>query len=125
MNKNHESVIEHESISVRIICDRGVTHEIVRHRIGSYSQESTRYVNYSKKGICFIIPPWVQVDEGYYNSESMIRDFFIEKSGNTYTNELEVAVHGVSICFMQNLHTINISLVDGNLSKLVQYYLIH
>lgn len=47
INRNHVSVIEHESISVRIICDRGVTHEIVRHRIASYSQESTRYCNYS------------------------------------------------------------------------------
>jgi thymidylate synthase (FAD) len=43
----HESVLEHEKISVRIICDRGVSHEIVRHRIASYSQESTRYCNYS------------------------------------------------------------------------------
>ena len=43
----HESVIEHESISVRVVCDRGVTHEIVRHRIASYSQESTRYCNYT------------------------------------------------------------------------------
>ena len=47
MNKNHMSVLEHESISVRVICDRGVSHEIVRHRIASYSQESTRYCNYS------------------------------------------------------------------------------
>jgi len=44
----HESVIEHEKVTVRIICDRGVSHEIVRHRIASYSQESTRYCNYSK-----------------------------------------------------------------------------
>jgi thymidylate synthase (FAD) len=44
----HESVIEHEKITVRIICDRGVSHEVVRHRIASYSQESTRYCNYSK-----------------------------------------------------------------------------
>jgi thymidylate synthase (FAD) len=44
----HESVIEHEKVTVRIICDRGVTHEIVRHRIASYSQESTRYCNYFK-----------------------------------------------------------------------------
>lgn len=44
----HESVVEHEKVTVRIICDRGVTHEIVRHRIASYSQESTRYCNYSK-----------------------------------------------------------------------------
>lgn len=43
----HESVIEHYNITVRVICDRGVTHEIVRHRIASYTQESTRYCNYS------------------------------------------------------------------------------
>ena len=47
IKSGHESVIEHEKITVRIICDRGVTHEIVRHRIASYSQESTRYCNYS------------------------------------------------------------------------------
>lgn len=45
--RGHESVLEHASISVRVICDRGVSHEIVRHRIASYSQESTRYCNYS------------------------------------------------------------------------------
>lgn len=60
INSGHESVIEHEKISVRIICDRGVTHEIVRHRIASYSQESTRYCNYSKekfgKELTFIKP---------------------------------------------------------------------
>ena len=62
LTRNHESVIEHESLSVRFICDRGVTHEIVRHRLASYSQESTRYVNYEKRGIAFVIPPWVQLD---------------------------------------------------------------
>jgi len=44
--RGHESVIEHEKITVRIICDRGVSHEIVRHRLASYSQESTRYCYY-------------------------------------------------------------------------------
>lgn len=48
IKSGHESVIEHEKITVKIICDRGVSHEIVRHRIASYSQESTRYCNYSK-----------------------------------------------------------------------------
>ncbi|WP_136524329.1 FAD-dependent thymidylate synthase [Geomonas ferrireducens] len=48
LKRGHESVLEHEKVTVRIICDRGVTHEIVRHRIASYSQESTRYCNYSK-----------------------------------------------------------------------------
>lgn len=52
LGSGHHSVIEHESISVRIVCDRGVSHEIVRHRIASYSQESTRYCNYSKDKFC-------------------------------------------------------------------------
>lgn len=47
VKRGHESVLEHASISVRVICDRGVTHEIVRHRVASYSQESTRYCRYS------------------------------------------------------------------------------
>ncbi len=47
INRGHESVIEHEKITVMFIVDRGVSHEIVRHRIASYSQESTRYCNYS------------------------------------------------------------------------------
>ncbi len=47
LKRGHESVIEHEKITVRFICDRGVTHEMVRHRIASYSQESTRYCNYA------------------------------------------------------------------------------
>lgn len=45
---NHLAMIEHASVSVLFTCDRGVTHEIVRHRVASYAQESTRYVNYSK-----------------------------------------------------------------------------
>lgn len=48
IKRGHESVIEHVSFSVRFICDRGVTHEMVRHRIASFSQESTRYCNYAK-----------------------------------------------------------------------------
>lgn len=48
VRSGHESVIEHEKLSVKIVCDRGVSHEIVRHRIASYSQESTRYCNYTK-----------------------------------------------------------------------------
>ena len=47
IERGHESVLEHESITVRFVCDRGVSHEIVRHRIASFSQESTRYCNYS------------------------------------------------------------------------------
>ena len=67
MKSGHESVVEHEKVTVRIVCDRGVTHEIVRHRLASYSQESTRYCNYSK---------------GKYGSEIILIDpFFFDKQG--------------------------------------------
>ena len=60
IKNGHESVIEHSSVSVRVVCDRGVSHEIVRHRLASYSQESTRYCNYSNEkyggDITFIKP---------------------------------------------------------------------
>lgn len=67
----HESIIEHESISVIFICDRGVSHELVRHRIGSYSQESTRYCNYSKdrfgNELTFIKPFYFDEDSIQYD----------------------------------------------------------
>ena len=60
----HESVLEHEKITIRFICDRGVSHELVRHRIASFSQESTRYCNYGKdEHIQFIIPCWFTEEE--------------------------------------------------------------
>ena len=50
LKRGHEAVIEHASLTVRFTCDRGVSHEIVRHRLAAYCQESTRYCNYSKDG---------------------------------------------------------------------------
>ncbi len=57
LNRGHESVIEHVCASVRFITNRGVTHELVRHRLCSYSQESTRFVRYDGK-MEFIKPVW-------------------------------------------------------------------
>ncbi|MBR3051893.1 MAG: FAD-dependent thymidylate synthase [Selenomonadaceae bacterium] len=70
IKRGHESVIEHAAVSFKIICDRGVTHELVRHRIASYSQESTRYCDYSagKFGgeLTFIKPCfWAEDDENF------------------------------------------------------------
>lgn len=70
LKRGHLSVIEHQSVSVRFICDRGVSHEIVRHRLASYTQESTRYCNYTKGKFgseITVIEPcfWSQDDEKY------------------------------------------------------------
>lgn len=68
--RGHESVIEHEKLTVKFICDRGVSHELVRHRLASYSQESTRYCNYSKdrfgSELTFIKPCFWQEDSEAY-----------------------------------------------------------
>ena len=70
INRGHEAMLEHYSFSVKFICDRGVSHEIVRHRIASFAQESTRYCNYGKnnEGCTFIAPCfWNNIlDHGAY-----------------------------------------------------------
>lgn len=85
LKQGHESVLEHEKITVTIICDRGISHEIVRHRIASYSQESTRYCNYTgeKFGneLTFIKPCfWNEEDPKYQIWVKQMED--IEKNYN-------------------------------------------
>lgn len=48
ISNGHEAMLEHSSLSVKFICDRGVSHELVRHRLASFAQESTRFCNYSQ-----------------------------------------------------------------------------
>ena len=71
LERGPESPIEHFSISVRVICDRGVSHEWVRHRLASYSQESTRYCNYAKdkfgNELTFIKPAGIEIGTEAYS----------------------------------------------------------
>lgn len=76
LKRGHESVIEHASASFRIVCDRGVSHEFVRHRIMSFSQESTRYCAYRGK-LTVVRPPgldlsaerlWLSAERLWYNA---------------------------------------------------------
>ena len=57
-------------VTVHFVCDRGVSHEFVRHRVMSFAQESTRYCNYSKdkfgNELTFIIPCWLDIPTGQY-----------------------------------------------------------
>jgi len=57
INRGHESVIEHAVYTARIIGDRSMSHQLVRHRIAAYSQESQRYCDYGKKGLQVVCPP--------------------------------------------------------------------
>jgi len=59
IDRGHHAMIEFGSIIVKFITNRGVTHEMVRHRLCSFAQESTRYVNYGGDDIEFICPVWM------------------------------------------------------------------
>lgn len=85
IKKGHESVIEHVSFSVKFVVDRGVSHEIVRHRLSSYSQESTRYCNYSR---------------GRFNNEiTVIRPCFLEKGSLPWYEWLLAMEHAETAYF--------------------------
>lgn len=70
INRGHESILEHEKISIRMICDIGVYKDLTRHRHSSFSIESTRYCNYSKdkfeNEIKFIEPCNIEKDSDLY-----------------------------------------------------------
>lgn len=67
VKSGHEAMIEFFDVTVKFTCDRGVSHELVRHRMASYAQESTRYCNYSKdkfgNELTFIIPSWSEINQ--------------------------------------------------------------
>jgi thymidylate synthase (FAD) len=70
IQSGHEAMLEHSSLSVKFVVDRGVSHEIVRHRLFSFAQESTRYCNYSKgkfgSELTFIEPCFWDEDSNFY-----------------------------------------------------------
>lgn len=64
IKRGHEAMLEHFSFSVKFIVDRGVSHELVRHRVASFAQESTRYCNYGHEGEITVIKPLYLSDCG-------------------------------------------------------------
>ncbi len=81
------SVTEHASITATIRTDRGITHELVRHRLFAFTQESTRFVNYGKKELEFIVPEWHSKTEDTMD-QYWIWEEFIETVDLAYTNLL-------------------------------------
>ena len=90
IDRGHEAMLEHYSFSIKFICDRGVSHELVRHRMASFAQESTRYCNYSKdkfgNELTFIKPCFFEKGEQKYN----IWAISMERAEKTYFNLLSV-----------------------------------
>ncbi len=88
VRSGHESVIEHANVTVRFIVDRGVSHELVRHRLAAYSQESTRYANYSH--------------ERFGREITVIKPCFWEEDSPEYAM-WEKAMHQAEEAYMQLL----------------------
>lgn len=90
IRSNHEAMLEHASITIKFVVDRGISHEIVRHRMASFAQESQRYCNYSKdefgKEITFIIPDFLD-----YKSEGWnVWKNTMQEAEKTYFKMLEL-----------------------------------
>lgn len=72
IKSGHEAMLEHASVTVKFVVDRGISHELVRHRLASFAQESTRYCNYSKDDfgseITFIIPEYLDYKSAEWNT---------------------------------------------------------
>lgn len=72
IKRGHEAMLEHASITVKFVVDRGISHELVRHRVASFAQESTRYCNYAKDDfgseITFIIPFYLDYKSAGWNT---------------------------------------------------------
>lgn len=103
-----EPTEHHEKrITVKFICDRGVSHEFVRHRVMSFAQESTRYCNYSKdkfgNEITFIIPNWLNLSENSYGTIDNPLDIQFKEYDNPYEAEFVNGLLGAEFRYMNLL----------------------
>ena len=93
INRGHESILEHEKITVRMICDIGVYKDLTRHRFASFSIESTRYCNYEKdkfnNEIKFIKPIFWKGDEELFNADINSVFMFSTGDGKEITNNID------------------------------------
>lgn len=83
IKREHGAMLEHSKITCKVICSRAIANELVRHRIASFAQESTRYCNYGGDDITFIIPEWVTIEPGKYTLTFGLDDI------NAYNSELK------------------------------------
>lgn len=92
IKNGHFAMLEHDSMSIKIVCDRGVSHELVRHRIASFAQESTRYCNYSDKkfdGEITVVKPY-SLEQG--SKEYLVWKHACEECEQHYFELLKIGV---------------------------------
>lgn len=85
VKSGHEAMIEHASMTVRFTVDRGVSHELVRHRIASFAQESSRYCNYSK--------------DKFGSEITVIKPFYLQEETLAYDTWYQACIHAENAYF--------------------------
>ena len=93
IGRGHHAMIEFGSIIVRFVTNRGVTHELVRHRLCSFAQESTRYVNYGGDDIQFIRPVWFNEKEDQNGAYEDSSSFMFERACEEAEANYKILLH--------------------------------
>lgn len=102
LKRGHEAMLEFGDITVKFVCDRGISHEIVRHRVASYAQESTRYCNYEKdEHMTFIIPSWMSdLEEGIWDEKRLhfyrSHQYFIHHWATAISSNQDIVVQNTT-----------------------------
>lgn len=102
LKRGHEAMLEFGDITVKFVCDRGISHEIVRHRVASYAQESTRYCNYEKdEHMTFIIPSWMSdLEEGIWDEKRLhfyrSNQYFTHHWATTISSNQDIVVQNTT-----------------------------
>ena len=119
LKRGHDSVLEHESIQVKFVTDRGVTHELVRHRIGiAFSQESTRYCDYAK----------IIEEEFSCGTDAIIDIDFVEYDGPniTYINPVDFVLDVADLDLMELVEAHYLKCIkNGRSPQQARYFLIN
>lgn len=119
MKRGHLSVIEHIAVTVKIICNRGITHELVRHRVASYSQESTRYCDYSNDKKFDGQLNVIQLPVEYFDKEEIRNEFnkaFIDAEGH-YKKLRSLGVPAQIACNVLPINTKAEIVISANLRE--------
>lgn len=91
LDHNHLAMLEHCSLSFEITCSRGCSMEIIRHRMASYAQKSTRYINSTKRNFNIINPYWTGLELGEYIYKQA-QNMFMNDEINIIKNGGEVTI---------------------------------
>jgi thymidylate synthase (FAD) len=104
--RGHEAMFEHASFSAKIICDRALSHQLVRHRLFSMAQESTIFCNYKNK-MTFVIPYFCSIKEGEYNKSHEEKLNNITKLEKLWLHVMLLTEHNYILMMQENNSTLS------------------